>query len=296
MSAALRSIRQHLRAARLAAAALITVTLTGCTSLGELCLYSCGRESSASTPLVDYLYGEDSVPTADATAELALPIAVGLAFLPAANGAAPSALEREPVVRAIRERFRGVPYVRDIVAVPDYYLSRRRGRGFEELQQVARLQKLDVVALVSYEQVSQTRENRRALAYLTIAGAFFVRGSEQSTHTLLDLAVIEPHSRSLLLRAAGTSSLMNSSVAIENGMRLYRQQSTGFVRATETLNTNFAHELASFEERVRAGQAPVRVTRAKSQSGGGAFDPLQLLLLAVFVVFAARAGLPRNRS
>jgi rhombotail lipoprotein len=251
------------------------------------------EHQQASTPLVDYLYGDADPPRTESAVELSLPIVVGLAFLPTARGMGPTVVERDAVLHAIRERFGKLTYVRDIVTVPDYYLGNRRGSGFEELQRVAQLQRLDVVALVSYDQLSQTTDNKRSLAYLTIAGAFLVRGNEQATHTLLDLAIVEPRSRALLLRAGGTNSLHQSSTAVDLEKRRHRQQSDGFALATAALNDNFARELGEFEQRIREGRAPVRVVDAE-RGGRGALDVTQLLFLATVVLIGARAGLPRR--
>jgi rhombotail lipoprotein len=253
------------------------------------------HRQQATTPLVDYLYGNADPPRIESTVELPIPITVGLTFLPTARGAGPTAVERDAVLQSIRERFGKLSYVRDIVIVPNYYLGSRHGNGFEELQRIAQLQRLDVIALVSYDQLSQTTENKRSLAYLTIAGAFFVRGNEQATHTLLDLAIVEPHSRALMLRAGGTSSLHQSSTAIDLEARRIRQQADGFAQATKALNDNFARELAEFETRIREGRAPVRIAAAE-RGGSGALDALQLWFLAIVMLLGARAGLPRGSN
>jgi rhombotail lipoprotein len=285
--------RGRRRATLLVAMAAMPFLVTSC-SLPQPFGLRQHSQQQASTPLVDYLYGNDTPPRDTAGAELELPLVVGLAFLPTARGAGPTALEREHVLQSIRERFRALPYVRDIVIIPDYYVGRGSGHGFTELQQVASLQQLDVVALVSYDQLAQTTDNRRSLAYLTIAGAFLVRGNEQATHTLLDLAIVEPRARALLLRAGGTSSLHESSTAIELAKRRHRQQSDGFAAAAQALNDNFARELAEFERHVREGRAPLTVSDA-TRGGSGSLDAIQLLFLAVFVLAAARAGLPRRK-
>ncbi len=293
MHHSLESSRGRRRAALLAMMAAMPLMLTSCALPSP---FGAGRASQqhASTPLVDYLYGDMEPPQETASLQLPTPLVVGLAFLPPARGAGPSAVERESVLQSVRARFRALPYVREIVILPDYYLGRGNGQGFTALRQVAALQRLDVVALVSYDQLAETTENRRSLAYLTIAGAFLVRGNEQATHTLLDLAVIEPQSRALLLRAGGTSSLYESTTAIELAKRRDRQQAAGFAAAVAALNDNLAKELVEFERRVRAGQAPVRIA-SEAKSGAGALDPMQLLFLAVFVGAIARAGLSQRK-
>jgi rhombotail lipoprotein len=268
---------------------------TGCVASGPVCEYGCVNDQSSSTPLVDFLYPDGDVPGTDGPVEIELPMVVGLAFLPSKDGRGPSATERDRLLAVVKERFRSVDYLRDIVVIPDYYFSRQPGRGFQDLGAIARLMGLGAVALVSYDQVSATRENKRSFAYLTIAGMFFVRGNEQTTHTLLDLAVIDPHSRTLLLRAGGTADASRSTTWIEQNAGLARQQEQGYDGAVAALNENFARELTAFEARVRDGTAPVRVRKASARAGGGSLDVLQLLFLGVFAAALARAGLRRRK-
>jgi rhombotail lipoprotein len=278
--------------------AVLVAGLGGCAGLDRLfCMPDCGRnvDRAASTPLVDYLYPAGDVPAQDAAPVLNVPLTVGLTFLPSDRMRAMDATSREQVLAAIRARFRSLPYVRDIVIVPDHYL--RPNGGFDGLQQIARLQNLDVIALVSYDQVSYTGENERAFAYLTIVGAYFVRGHSNETHTLLDLAVIDPASRSLILRAGGTSSLQGKSTAVEQAEKLRKLESGGLGLATEHLAANLEKELESFRQRIRAGTAPVRVVKRSTTGGGGRVDTtlLALLLAATLVVRSARARASRGR-
>ena len=284
---------------RAAAAAVLLGGVGGCAAVDRLfCLYDCGGRSvhrAASTPLVDYLYPAGDVPAQDAVPVLNVPLTVGLSFLPSERTQAMDTASRERVLAAIRARFRSLPYVRDIVIVPDHYL--RPNGGFDGLQQIARLQGLDVVALVSYDQVSYTGENERAFAYLTIVGAYFVRGDSNETHTLLDLAVVDPASRSLILRAGGTSSLEGKSTAAEQREKQRKLESRGLEAATGTLSANLERELESFRQRIREGTAPVRVVkRSGSAGGGGVIDvaSLALLLLAMLGIRRARARASRG--
>ena len=259
---------------------LATGSLLGCAGTGGLCLVDCGTSRAGSTPLVSYLYPDGSVPASDSTPVLKVPLTVGLAFLPDQPGATElGASDKAAILERLRERFRSLNYVRDIVVIPDYYLP--HSGGYESLAQLARLQSLDVLALVSYDQVAKRDENKRSVAYLTIVGAYLVRGSHSETSTLLDLAVVEPASRSLLLRAGGTSFASGSSTAVEQGEKLRQQSRRGLDLAADELVTHLDHELALFSERVRAGNGPVKVVqRGQGGGGGGAITWTWLLLLA----------------
>jgi rhombotail lipoprotein len=275
------------RRLRIAMVACVAALIGGCGLLDS-------RSSRATTPLVGFLYGDDGeVPKRDAPVELTLPIRVGLAFLPPRPGTShsgPGAIDEQRVLDKVRENFRSLPYVSEIVAVPSYYLSPARGDGLQQLQQLARLQNLDLIALVSYDQYSDTRANRRALAYITIVGALAVRGTHNETHTIIDLAVVDPQQRTLVLRAGGVSSDANTVAAVDQSHSLRKQQRRGFDVATDDMIGRFKLELAQFEARVRAGTADVRVVKDHRKSSGvgtGSMDPLMLALLAAILVVSA---------
>lgn len=123
-----------------------------------------------------------------------------------------------------------------------------------------------------------TRRRRRAWHL------FFVPGDRQETQTLLDLAVIEPQSKLLVLRAGGTSAVKGLTSVADMEETRHRQLEKGFHLAADQMLTNFATELADFENRVRAGTAPVQVTQRegarRSVGGGGSLDLLLLGALA----------------
>jgi rhombotail lipoprotein len=270
----------------LLAVAAITLTLSGCAWMwGDL---HQGRKQQSTTPLVNFLYTDGNVPEQNAQPELRLPIRVGLSFLPDAGahpGHQPGAAEREKVLTTLRESFRSLPYVTEIVIVPDYYLHSGKGDGLLQIEQLSRLFNFDLFALVSYDQVQNNYQNDRSLAYLTIVGAFLVRGDRDETTTLLDVAVIDPRSRALVMRAGGVSSLKGNTTAIDVERHTDAQSTRGFEEATSQLVVNFRRDLADFEQRVRDGTAPVKVVRQTSKGGGGAMDLWLLAVLGLLAVW-----------
>lgn len=282
------------RKLRLLFTAACALALSGCV---ELLDHHARREHAASSSLVNFLYGERAVPVNDAQAQLRLPIRVGVSFLPPpadSFGTQPSAIQRARVLDAIRENFRALPYVSDIVVVPDYYLQSAAGDGLTRIEQISQMQRLDLYALVSYDQITDTSMNNRSLAYFTIVGAYFVRGDRHETNTLLDLAVVDPKSRSLVLRAGGTSRLAGNTTAIDMARHETNQRSKGFELATQSLVDNFRGELTAFEARVKDGSAPVRVVKSPAPGGGaGAFDAL---FLAGLLLLSAAAAMRRGKK
>ncbi len=276
---------RHKKRLRLLAVTSLTLALTGCGILsGNECLFRCAEKRASSTPLVQFLYGDARrLPKVDTAVTLQLPIRVGLAFLPSRTGnpdEGPTPTERERILGAIRTSFSDLPYVSEIVPVPSYYFDMARDNGMQQLEQLARLQKLDLMALISYDQRTQVSENRRSFAYLTIVGALVVKGNHNETQTIIDLAVVEPVGRSLVLRSGGVSSTANTVTAIDQPGKLRKQQRVGFDQATDALIGNFRTELTGFESRVRAGTADVKVVRqARGGGGGGSLDLMLLALL-----------------
>lgn len=276
-----RMLRRNLRKLRFLFVAGLSMGLGGCSWLFNDLHF--GREQQSSTPLVDFLYTDGKVPEQDAQPELRLPIRVAVSFLPSENGPRsfqPGAIDREKVLTALREHFKALPYVSEIVIVPDYYLHTGKGDGLMQIEQLSRLYHFDLFALVSYDQIQNSYQNDRSLAYWTIVGAYFVRGDRNETHTLLDVAVIDPKSRALVMRAGGTSALKGNVTAVDAERHSVAQSTRGFELATGQLIDNFSRELTDFEQRVRDGTAPVKVVRQGAKSGGtGALDPLLLVML-----------------
>ena len=275
-----------MRILRVVAVGVLAVGLTGCASMFP------GfdrRHHAASSSLVEFLYGRGELPPVASEVHLELPIRVGVSFLPADGGDRPSAADRDKVLAAIRDKFKSRPYVTEIVPIPDYYLRANGNDGLTQIEQISRLNQLDLFALVSYDQITDSSMNKSSLAYLTILGAYFVRGDRDETHTLLDLAVIDPRTRLLVLRSGGTSTLSGSTTLIEADRHETAQRSRGFELATANLVENFQRELTEFEGRVREGTAPVKVTHRATPAGGGggALDPALLSFLVTLLGMSA---------
>jgi rhombotail lipoprotein len=228
----------------------------------------CHASASSSSSLVEFLYPNGSAPPPrDAVPELHLPLRVGLAFLPGRGGQSSlDAAHEEQLLERIRRRFSDRHFVSEIVVIPVYYLANRR--GFEGLQGVQRLYGVDVMALVSYDQVLHEDNNNWSLGYLTIVGAFVLKGDRHDLSTLVDLAVVDPVSRSLVLRAGGTDVRHGSSTLINEDRDSRDAALQGFGAATDQMIDHFDAALTRFQSEVRAGNANVRVLN-KSDSGSG---------------------------
>jgi rhombotail lipoprotein len=278
---------RHIRSLTVATLAL---GLSGCAALFDGLDHH--RHHAASSPLVGFLYGNRDIPPVAEEVRLELPIRVGVTFLAPEGRSGPSAVDKEKVLAAIRDNFKSRPYVSEIVPIPDYYLRTGGNDGLTQIEQISRLNRLDLFAIISWDQVTDSSVNKNSLAYLTIVGAYFVRGDRNETHTLLDIAVIDPRTKTLVLRSGGTSALAGNTTLIDADRHETAQRSKGFEFATANLVDNFKRELTGFEGRVREGTAPVKVTHRSSGGGGsgGALDPaLLVFLLGLLGIGALRA-------
>jgi len=89
--------------------------------------------------------------------------------------------------------------------------------------------------------------------------------------------VIEPTSRSLVMRAGGTAKFADTSTLADDWRGETQVRRKSFEQASTALIDNFARELKGFEERVRSGTATVTV--ARRNGGAGALDATCVLLL-----------------
>jgi rhombotail lipoprotein len=267
---------------------LLGIGLGGCTLL---CAPYCGGATAArhgSTSLVDFLYPNGTPPPREnRVPELHVPLRVGLAFLPGrgTGTAGPDAALRQELLERVRQHFSERKFVSEIVIIPDYYLSGQR--GFSGLEGVQRLYSVDVIGLVSYDQVTHADLNDWSLGYWTIVGMYVLKGNRYDVSTLVDLAVVDPATRSLILRAGGVDTRHGNTTLIEERRESREAGAAAFSAASGQMIQHFDAALTDFEAQVRAGHANVRIVR-KDGSGGGAFT--WPWLLALFVAAAARAA------
>lgn len=118
-------------------------------------------------------------------------ITVGLAFLPSSHWQADAIDSRAQIalLDKVKQSFIKYDYIDRIEIIPSTYL--KNGKGFDTLQQVARLHDVDVMALVSYDQLMQSHENKSAILYWTIVGMYVILGNENAIQTFVDTAVFD---------------------------------------------------------------------------------------------------------
>jgi rhombotail lipoprotein len=272
--------------------------LSGCADL--LCAPNCKAHAHNASSLVDFLYPKGAIPPRrDAIPELHIPLRVGLAFLPSSEADATRGLDaahREELLERIKQRFSSRKFVSEIVLIPDYYLQGHR--GFEGLEGVQRLYGVDLMALVSYDQVMHMDENNWSLGYVTIVGAYVLKGSRHDVSTLVDLAVVDPATHSLVLRAGGTDTRHGNTTLIASDRAVREAAVEGYSGATDQMIDHFDAALTKFESDVRSGKAAVRVVREtgaqhEGRGGGGALGWSSVLALLMLVTIRRIARFER---
>jgi rhombotail lipoprotein len=271
-------------------AVLVALLLAGCVTQG-------GRRSAQGTSVMQFLYPTRTTQVLEpGVAELALPLRVGVAFVPPGgdrfagygHGAEGDfgAAQQARLLEMVAEKFRALPFVADIQIIPGAYL--RPGGGFENLEQLRSMFGVEVIALVAYDQVQFTDENFLSLAYWTIVGAYVVQGEKNDTQTLMDATVYDIASRRLLFRAPGTSRVKAHATLVGLDAAMRKDREEGLRLAAEDLTKNLEAELAVFRQRVRERPAEVKIVHRPGYSGAGAFEGAAALAVVGLLGWAGR--------
>ena len=247
--------------------------------------------NTTSSSLASFLYPEKQTKVAQANKipQLTLPVKIGLAFLPSKNWrntALDSSTEYQ-LLNKVKSRFSQHPFIDDIKVIPSTYLrhsSAKIGTGFDTLSQVARLHNVDLIALVSYDQLTQSQHNNASLLYWTIVGMYVIPGNENTIQTFVDTAVFDVRSRQLLMRAPGISKLQKRSTAIGVDRVISKKSIQGFDLAFEDMIINLDEELVRFKAQIKEGKsANIANLKAFSEAGSINFYLLFLILNIVLI-------------
>jgi rhombotail lipoprotein len=252
----------------------LPLLLTGCLSQQV--------NRGVSSNLVNYLYpkGEIVSHKQDQLPSLNLPLRVGISFIPESKADytfSLSEVDKQNLLEAVSHQFQSDRAVADIQIIPEIYL--RQGKGFTTLEQISRLYDVDIIALVSYDQMVINEVNSLSLAYWTIIGAYIVPGESTEVQTFVDTAVFDIQSKKMLFRAPGmhSTSRQHTAVGQEKANRLKRLDS--FKKASVEMTKNLSLELATFKQRVKNGEVAKVVYSGRSGGGSWGIAGIAFLLL-----------------
>jgi len=247
-------------------------------------------EDRATSSLVKYLYSdgnyaahEPEVPT------LRLPVRVGVAFVPLTYSGRASLHKKDEIVLLdkVKSSFVKYEYIDRIEVIPSTYLE--NGDGFTTLEQVARLYDVDIMALVSYDQVSRSSHNPASLLYWTIVGAYIIPGNKNVTQTFVDTAVFDVSTHKLLFRAPGIDKTNSYATAVGATNDARVKSVKGFENAVVNMTANLDLELSRFKVRVKEEKiAKVKIRNGYSSAsyygGGGSSGLVMLIMLGMILV------------
>ena len=266
-------------------AALLCATLAGCAGID-------GRGARQAGSIVDFLYPKaQQAPSMQPTVtELRPPVRVGIAFVPGSRlGTGPSEAQKQQLLERVKSAFSNIDYIGRIEVIPSGYL--RPGGGFDNLDQVARMFDIEVVALLSYDQIRFHDSSALSVLYWSIVGAYVVHGEKYDVQTLLDAAVFDVKSRKLLFRAPGTSQVKGGASLVGFGEQARAAQEKGYSDAINQLVPRLQAEMNGFRERVKA-DAGFRIRNKEGYKGGGSLGWIG----AVAALILLAAGRARRRA
>jgi len=261
----------------LATVVIFALVVAGCYGLH-------GKQTRHSSSVVQYLYPDkENVSVTPSIPVLSLPIKAGIAFVPNTemSGSAYRLSEKQKldIMEQIAGEFAKYPFVKSIERIPTAYLKPKG--GFTNLDQIRTMHGVDVIALISYDQVQHTSEDMLSIAYWTIVGMYVVKGERNDTNTMMDTAVYHIPSRKLLFRAPGTSQIKGSATPVNLAEQLRKDSYDGFVKANNDMIANLHAELERFKDKVKARPDEYKVVSEPGSRGGGGFEPLTAILIVM---------------
>ncbi|MDH5526420.1 MAG: rhombotarget lipoprotein [Nitrospirota bacterium] len=252
----------------------MTLALGGCAHLDEMLFPK--KKTHRATSVMAYLYPEADYRALTATANISVPATVGIAFVPGGGSLGMSRDTMSPVsekeksrlLELVRQRFEQYEFIGRIEPIPTAYL--RENGGFDNLRQIGSMFNVDLMVLLSYDQIQFDDPKASSLAYWTVVGLYLFKGETNTTQTLLDAVVIDIKSQNMLFRAPGISDVEGTSTALKQSEAQRQQAVSGFRLAAADLMENLDRQLLTFRDRVKANQEPeVQVTYRQGHSSGG---------------------------
>lgn len=261
------------------------------------------------TSVVDYLFPKTKDPVVvPGIPTLILPLRVGIAFVPAAagkdgrgsktnSGFTPfqgggdlslTEKRKTDLMQEVAKNFKKHPFVRNIEIIPSAYLT--PAGSFANLDQIRTMLELDVIVLLSYDQVQFT-DQTLSILYWTMSGPLVVPAQKNDTHTMLDAVVYDISSRKMLFRAPGTSLVKGKSMLVDQSQELRADGDKSFSEAAQSMIVNLDVQLEQFKEKLKERPEEFKVVHTATYvartsggswgGGGGGSVDIALLMLCL---------------
>jgi rhombotail lipoprotein len=245
---------------------LKNLALLGTICLGIVSLSGCGHYTTQRTSnILTYLYPGEAQPVEisnTASPNIPLPMKLGIAFVPESRtttGRGDTKIEpltekhKMEMMHELSSTLRQYPYIAGVEEIPSTYL--KVGGSFPNLDQIRTMTGVDVVGLVSYDQIQFTDHGLISLLYWTGIGWYFVPGEKNDTNTMMDAALYHVPTRKPLLRATGQSGVYRYSTPMNQSQNLRENSEHGFKEALHMLAENFKEQLDMLKPRAVQGAA-----------------------------------------
>ena len=219
--------------------------VAGCASMNQA-----NKQRQVASVLSFLFPGKEDPPAPSSqVAVLNVPFRIGVAFVPDNTRADMrlSETERQQLATKVRDAFARFPFVSRIETVPSLYLE--PGGGFANLDRVGALLNLDVIALLSYDQVQHADASGWSFLYWTGVGAYVVEGDKFEVLTAVECTVFDIRSHRLLMRAAGTAGNKGGATLVGFTEKAREARGKGFAQAMDQMVTNLQGEVQAFRER-----------------------------------------------
>jgi rhombotail lipoprotein len=201
--------------------------------------------------VLSYLFpgSEQAPPIPDQVAEIKVPFRIGGAFVPDNTSGAfrlPES-DRQRLAGEVRDSFARYPFVKEIIAVPSVYLE--PAGGFSNLDRIAALLNLEVIVLVSFDQVQNAGATGWSFLYWTGIGAYVIDGDRYDILTTVETSVFDIKSRRLLMRAGGISTINGTATMVGFSERAREARTIGFDEAMKDMISKLHGAVKAFRER-----------------------------------------------
>ena len=247
---------------------LKSLALLGAICLGIVPLSGCGHYTTQRTSnILTYLYPGETQPmevskdiSRTSLPNIPLPITLGIAFVPESRtitSGGDTKIEpltekfKTEVMRELTAQLRQYSFLAKIEEIPSTYL--KVGGSFANLDQIHTMTCVDVIGLVSYDQIQFTDHGLVSLLYWTGIGWYFVPGEKNDTNTMMDAALYHVPTRKPLLRATGQSGVYRYSTPMNQSQNLRENSENGFKEALHMLAENFKEQLDMLKPRAVQG-------------------------------------------
>lgn len=212
-----------------------------------------GTESHHRSNSLEYLYPAGAPATPPQDVQIRVPARVGIAFAPAGSMYQDpfSENQKQALLGRIAEKFKDRKGVAPIEVIPSSQLTAKG--GFAELDRIRSAFGVDLIMLLSFDQLQSSESTTSSWTYWTVVGAYVVAGERNQTRTVVDAVVFDVASRVMLLHASGSDSNKESSTPVAQAKNLRDASEKGFTRAVEDLVTKLDAALDGFVAQAETG-------------------------------------------